>query len=130
MCQKPHMFSLCVPYLTVMNNKFLMCFFFVWWQIRKSATHDMIKAFDIKNFLDFTGIQKCIINHVKVVFLRKHIKRKANFIISKTIVSNKYKTCLCSILDSCCFYSLNCRVLHSHNFSQLFFYFPKICHTV
>ena len=55
------------------------------------------------------------------MFLRKHIKRKANFIISKTIVSNKCEACLCSTLDSYCFYSLSCRVLHSHNFSQLFF---------
>ena len=82
----------------------------------------MIKAFDIKNFLNLTGIQKCIINRAKVVFLRKHIKRKAKFIISKTIVNNKCEAYLCSILESYCFYSLNCRVLHYHNFSQLFFF--------
>ena len=122
MCQKLHMFFLYVSYLTVMNNKFLMCLFFVLWQIRKPATHDMIRAFNIKNFLNLTGIQKGIINRAKVVFLRKHIKRKAKFIISKTIVNNKRKAYLCSILESYCFCSLNCRILHYHNFYQLFFF--------
>ena len=99
-----------------------MCLFFIWWQIRKSVTHDMIRAFDIKNFLNLTGIQKGIINHAKVVFLRKHIKRMAKFIISKTVVSNKYEACLCSISEPYCFCSLSCWILHSHNFSQLFFF--------
>ena len=100
-----------------------MCFFSLWWQIRKPATRDVIRAFDIKNFLDLTGIQKCIINRANVVFLRKHIKRMAKFIINKTDVNNKCEACLCSISESYCFCSLSCWILHSHNFSQLFFFF-------
>ena len=63
------MFFLCVPYLTVKNNEFVMCFFSILWQIRKLATHYVIRAFDIKNILYFTGIQKCITFVVVVVFV-------------------------------------------------------------
>ena len=118
-CQKLHMFFLCMLYLTANNNEFLMCFFSILWQIRKLATHYVIRAFNIKNILYFTGIQKGIINLANVVFLRKHIKHKGKFIISKTIVNNKCEACLCSIPEPYCL----CMVFHSHKFSQLFFFF-------
>ena len=65
--QKLHIFFLCVPYLTAKNNEFIMCFFSILWQIRKLATHYVIRVFDIKIILYFIGIQKCITFVVVVV---------------------------------------------------------------
>ena len=46
-----------------------MYFFSILWQIKKLATHYVIRAFDIKNILYFTGIQKCITFVVVIVFV-------------------------------------------------------------
>ena len=103
--------------------EFLMCFFSVWWQIRKSTNQEVIRVCDFQKILDLTGIKRGIINGDKVVFLRKHIKRKAQFIISEEDFTNKCEACWCRIPEPFFFCSLSCRVLHSHNFSQLFFFF-------
>ncbi|KAK9996032.1 hypothetical protein SO802_020718 [Lithocarpus litseifolius] len=77
--------------------------------IRKSAKHDVIKASDIQEYLDLTGIQSGTINRGKVVFLRKHTTRKAKFIVSEADYTNKCEACWCNLQEPFCFCSLSCR---------------------
>ncbi|RDX81252.1 hypothetical protein CR513_38092, partial [Mucuna pruriens] len=90
-------------------------------QIRRSSYHDAVRAEDIQNDLDISGIQTYVINSFNVVFLNKR-----DFDNPKT-KSYKYasgcQTCRRNILDSSTFCSLGCKVDLSHSFMPPIFIF-------
>uniref|UniRef100_A0A7N2QX00 PLATZ transcription factor family protein n=1 Tax=Quercus lobata TaxID=97700 RepID=A0A7N2QX00_QUELO len=87
-------------------------------QIRKSTNQEVIRVCDFQKILDLTGIKRGIINGDKVVFLRKHIKRKAQFIISEEDFTNKCEACWCRIPVPFFFCSLSCRMGGPKNFQK------------